>query len=87
MWWENGSRRSRTLGRKSQMTKTQAQKELAAMLAPVNAFQGRPSGNRKFDPFVKEVYLRFYKRKWKRSTPGSIIPAEADSRESCLPEP
>jgi len=67
-WWEDGHRRKRTLGRTSSMTKTQAQNALDAILAPINNKQDVPSGERKFSDFMKEVYLPFYRRKWKTST-------------------
>jgi len=67
-WWEDGHRRKRTLGRVSQMTKTQAQNKLSEILAPINA-QGRsPSAQCTFQEFAEQVYLPFYRRKWKRST-------------------
>lgn len=67
-WWEDGRRRKRTLGWDSHMTKSQAQNELDAILAPINNKQDVPSGERKFGDFVREVYLPFYRRKWKPST-------------------
>jgi len=50
------------------MTKTQAQAELAAILAPLNAAGGPPSAKCSFGDFVNQTYLPFYRRKWKRST-------------------
>jgi site-specific recombinase XerD len=50
------------------MTKTQAQRELLAILAPLNAEGGPPSGNCSFGDFVNETYLPFYRRKWKLSS-------------------
>ena len=35
-WWQDGKRKARMLGRVSQLTKAQAQSELAAILAPIN---------------------------------------------------
>jgi integrase len=67
-WWEDGHRRKRTLGRCSEMTKAQAQVELTAILAPINASTVTPSATSKFGDFVKQTYLPFYRRKWKRST-------------------
>lgn len=67
-WWEDGHRRKRTLSWTSSMTKTQAQNALDAILAPINNKQDVPSGERKFGDFMKEVYLPFYRRKWKTST-------------------
>jgi integrase len=50
------------------MTKAQAQSELAAVVAPINSRGSEPSEQRSFGDFVREVYLPFYRRKWKRST-------------------
>jgi len=67
-WWENGHRRKRALGRIAEMTKTQAQNELAAILFPINSSQEAPSDNCTFGDFVNRMYLPFYHRKWKDST-------------------
>src|SRR5437899_4775457 len=58
-WYENGCRRARTLERVSKMTKTQAQAELASIVAPLNARETAPSKDCSFDSFVKEIYLPF----------------------------
>jgi integrase len=50
------------------MTKAQAQAELSAILAPINLASDEPSENTSFGEFVQQVYLPFYRRKWKRST-------------------
>jgi len=50
------------------MTKTQAQTKLAALVAPVNDKRIEPSEQKNFGDFVRDVYLTFYRRKWKRST-------------------
>ena len=67
-WRQDGERKARMLGRVSQMTKAQAQSELAAILAPINSARSEPSEQRGFGDFVEQVYLPFYRRKWKRST-------------------
>src|SRR5216684_7568957 len=67
-WWQDGERKARMLGRVSQMTKAQAQSELAAILAPINSERSEPSEQKSFGDFVEQVYLPFYRRKWKRST-------------------
>jgi hypothetical protein len=67
-WWQDGERKARLLGRISQMTKAQAQSELAGILAPINNERGEPSEQSSFGDFVQHVYLPFYRRKWKRST-------------------
>ena len=67
-WWQDGERKARMLGRVSQMTKAQAQSELAGILAPINNERSEPSEQSSFADFVQQVYLPFYRRKWKRST-------------------
>ena len=67
-WWEDGRRRKRTLGKASKLSKSQAEAEMASIVAPVNARSTTPSATTKFGDFVKEVYLPFYRRKWKKST-------------------
>jgi hypothetical protein len=67
-WWQNRERKARVLGRTSQMTKAQAQSQLAALVAPVNNRRTEPSEQKNFGDFVRDVYLTFYRRKWKRST-------------------
>lgn len=70
-WWEDGHRRKRTFGSVSSMPKAEARKELDAILAPINNRAESPSPNRKWGEFVKNTYLPFYRRKWKRSTARS----------------
>lgn len=67
-WWEDGHRRKRTLGRVSQMTKTEAQTMLTEILAPLNSRDVPPSKTWLFADFLERVYLPFYRRKRKRST-------------------
>lgn len=67
-WWEDGRRPARTLGLVSKMPKAAAQSELAAILAPINGKSSSPSGACRFVDFVAQVYLPFYRRKWKSST-------------------
>ncbi|HYL97431.1 MAG TPA: tyrosine-type recombinase/integrase [Blastocatellia bacterium] len=66
-WREDGHRRKRTLGLVSQMTKTQAQGELATILSPINDREKLTSKS-SFGDFVRDSYLPFYRRKWKAST-------------------
>lgn len=67
-WWEDGHRRKRTLGLVSKVSKAQAQGELDAILAPINSRSEAPSSAKRWGEFVREIYLPFYERKWKRST-------------------
>jgi integrase len=67
-WWEEGHRRSRTIGLVSKVPKAQARCELDAVLAPINGNSEKPSPTKNWGEFVNSVYLPFYKRKWKLST-------------------
>jgi hypothetical protein len=67
-WWEDGKRRSRKLGRISDLSKSDAKGLLAEILAPINARARTPSRSCTLGEFVKDVYLPFYHRKWKQST-------------------
>lgn len=68
-WWEEGSRRTKVLGKCSEVTKGQAEAMLASILQPLNQTAGmkqvRPFT---FKEFVEEVYLPVCRRKWKEST-------------------
>src|SRR5712691_9285664 len=67
-WWEEGGRRSKVLGRCSQMAKGEAESILSAILQPVN--NGAAKGPKRlytFEQFVGEVYLPFGRRSWKES--------------------
>ena len=66
-WWENGHRRNRVLGPVAKMTKSKARSELAAIVLGVNN-QSHSSGISDFQEFVKQVFLPYYRRKWKHST-------------------
>ena len=65
---EDGKKKKRKLGLISKMTKTEAQKEVANILAPINNRGVPPSQSWLFGDFVERIYLPFYRRKWKRST-------------------
>jgi len=67
-YWEGGHRRSKTLGRTSEMTKSKAQAMLADILVPINKRSNPVSSQWKFGDFIRQVYFPFYKRKWKGST-------------------
>ena len=64
-WRQDGERKAKILGRVSQMTKAQAQAELAALVSPVNSKRSVTSERRSFGEFVQDVYLPFYRRKRK----------------------
>lgn len=67
-WRQDGERKARLLRRLSQMTRARAQAESAALVSPINSKRSEPSERRSFGEFVHDVYLPFYRRKWKRST-------------------
>jgi hypothetical protein len=67
-WRQDGHRPKRTLGLIAKMTKTEAQRELAKILEPLNSRDVPPSQSWVFADFMGRVYLPFYRRKWKRST-------------------
>ena len=70
-WREQGHRRKRTLGKVSKMSKGNAEDELAKILTPINAGERVASEITTFWDFVMQVYLPFYRRKWKHSTIGA----------------
>lgn len=67
-WWENGHRRKRTLGRRSELTKSEARLQLAQILSPINARAYSPTEHQTFGDFLANIYFPFYRRKWKSST-------------------
>jgi integrase len=67
-FWDDGHRRKQTLGRCSEMTKAEAQRALAAILAPINSREVPASPSFSLAEFIERPYFPFYKRKWKRST-------------------
>jgi integrase len=72
LWWEEGSRRSKVLGRCSQMSKAEAESVLSAMLREINSgVTGMAKPLYTFKQFVKDEYLPFCRRSWKESTAGT----------------
>lgn len=74
-WWENGVRRSKVLGRCAQMTRSQAEILLAAILRPIN--EGTAPVARAvlaFSQFVEQVYIPHCRRTWKLSTEVTKVP-------------
>ena len=68
-WWEDGARRSKVLGRCSEMSKGQAESEMASILEPLNEKAGkRQIPQYTFRQYVEDVYLPVCRRKWKEST-------------------
>ena len=71
-WWQDGGRRSKVLGRCSQMTTSDAEAALSEILKPINSgvLQG-PRPLCTFKEFVTDQYLPFYRKGWKESTAGT----------------
>ena len=72
VYWEEGGRRSKVLGRCSQMGKGEAEAALSAILQPINSglAQG-PKPLYTLGQFINVVYLPFCRRSWKDSTAGT----------------
>lgn len=66
MWYADGKRKSQVVGSVKDMTKGEAREEVAKIVAAERAHHDTT----KFKAFVDEVYLPFYRRKWKQSTCG-----------------
>src|SRR5256885_2156580 len=68
-WREDGHDRSKVLGKISKMTKSKARQDLADIVKPVNERSAEAaSKDITVKDFVEQVFLRFYRRKWKRVT-------------------
>jgi len=77
-WWENGSRRSKVLGKCAQVTQSEAEITLAGILRPIN--EGTvPMATvvLTFGQFIEQVYLPHCRRSWKRSTDQTSVPVIA----------
>ena len=71
-YWEEGGRKSKVLGRCSQMGKGEADAALSAILQPINSGVARgPRPLYTFEQFIENVYLPFCRRSWKESTSGT----------------
>jgi integrase len=71
-WYQSDGRHSKVLGRSSQMTKSDAEAVLSAILRSINS--GTAQGAKPvytFGEFIKDVYLPFCRRNWKESTAGT----------------
>lgn len=68
-WWEEGGRRSKVLGRCSEMTKGQAEVALSEIVAPLNRGVGQKQVQiHTFTKYLEEVFLPAHRKKWKDST-------------------
>ena len=69
-WHSDGRRKSQIVGSVKDMTKGKAREEVAKIVAAERA-KLEAKRHWSFEEFVNEVYLPFYRRKWKLSTRGS----------------
>lgn len=67
MWWVDGKRKSRVLGRIKDMSKSAAREAINRIVAEENA-KRQDKKDWRFGEFVEQVYFPFYSRKWKDST-------------------
>jgi integrase len=68
-WWEEGSRRGKTLGKCIDLTKGDAQLALADLLKPINVEAAKPIERRwTIRELIDEAYIPYCRRKWKEST-------------------
>ena len=68
-WWEDESRRSKVLGKCSEISKSQADAMMASILQPLNQRSGQKTTPRyTFSEYIDDVFLPVYRRKWKEST-------------------
>lgn len=72
-WDSEGHHGDHTIGPKSDFTKSGAQVEQAKFMESINGGQGEDNEVRPFlvREFVTQVYLPFYRGKWKGSTRGT----------------
>lgn len=88
-WWENGSRRSKVLGRCSEIPKSEASLMLAQIIQPLNENVGQlqmPTFT--FAQYVENKFLPVCRRIWKESTRSTsesdinryLVPAFAKQR-------
>jgi integrase len=68
-WWQDGQRKSRVLGRCTEMPKSEAEARLAVVLKPFNEGAGQSQKPiYTFAVYLEEVFLPGVRRKWKEST-------------------
>jgi len=68
-WWEDGSHRGKVIGPCSEITKSEAQVQLAAILAPINEGLVATAGRVvTFGEFVEKHFLPWQELAWKQST-------------------
>ena len=68
-WWEQGQKKSKVLGRCTNMPKSEAEARLAVILKPFNEAAGQSQKPiYTFRVYLEEVFLPVVRRKWKEST-------------------
>ncbi len=68
-WWENGHRRSKVLGKCSEMTKGEAEVALNEIIGPLNRHAGhRQVPIHTLGKYLDDAFLPACRRKWKEST-------------------
>ena len=70
-WRDHGRKVRKTLGRVSEMNKSQALNKLAEIMQQVNNPPPELTDEVTLEQFVKGVYIPFFSRKWKASTFGT----------------
>src|SRR3982750_3590779 len=74
-WWENGSRRSKVLGRYSEIPKSEAELMLAQIVQPLNEDAGQfQTPVFTFKQYVENKFLPVCRRIWKESTRSTSEP-------------
>ena len=82
-WWQDERRRSKVLGRCSEMSKSEADALMASILQPLNESSGQKTPPRyRFAEYVEDIFLPVYRRKWKESTRAT---SEHSIRRHLLP--
>jgi len=68
-WWENGVRRTKILGKYSELSKGEAEVMLGQIVQPLNAKAGKVDTPAfKFRQYVEDKFLPVCRRMWKEST-------------------
>jgi integrase len=67
----HGKKRKVSLGPANKTKKIEAQHKLDRLLEPINHRLSEPTSDLRFGEFVRQMFLPFYRRKWKNSTIGS----------------
>ena len=68
-WWDRGAKKSKVLGRCSEISKAQADIMMAEILEPLNEkARQQITPIYTFRRYMNEVFLPVYRRKWKEST-------------------